>query len=123
MAGWSPEDSNLNTTCHACHKLTLPFLYIHLKCVGKNNTPAVEESDITVPYLNPLVLRKELENILTQDGDLALIKPNFVEEHAIIFWNLLWIMERIECKTHLPDLSLPNSVSLKDNWSVVVYVT
>lgn len=108
MAGWSPEDSNLNTTCHACHKLTLPFLTIHRQYSAKDNT-AAESADLTVPYLNPLVLRKELENILNQEGDLALIKSNFVEEHAIIFWNLLWIMERIECTTHLPDLSLPSS--------------
>lgn len=123
MAGWSPEDSNLNTTCHACHKFSLPFLTIHRRYMSKVEKEEEEKqqqsssNDLTVPYLNPLVLRKELENILTQEGDLALIKSNFVEEHAIIFWNLLWIMERIECKTYLPDLSLPSSV-----WnSIMIY--
>ncbi|XP_064554916.1 DENN domain-containing protein Crag isoform X1 [Drosophila montana] len=113
MSGWSAEDSNLNTTCHACYKLTVPFLSVQITrleaAATENNgeSVAANKSCLTVPYLNPLVLRKELENILTQEGDLSLIKPNFVEEHPIIYWNLLWLMERIECKTHLPELSLP----------------
>ncbi|XP_052849229.1 DENN domain-containing protein Crag isoform X1 [Drosophila gunungcola] len=133
MSGWTAEDSNLNTTCHACNKLTVPFLSVQIERQteesvqldqpdqpdqpdqreedgGKKEQPAngtSHKSSLTVPYLNPLVLRKELENILTQEGDIALIKPEFVEEHPIIYWNLLWLMERIESKTHLPELCLP----------------
>ncbi|KAM8720453.1 hypothetical protein ACLKA7_006491 [Drosophila subpalustris] len=115
MSGWSAEDSNLNTTCHACNKLTVPFLSVQITRLsspesetdGNGDGVAPDKSSLTVPYLNPLVLRKELENILTQEGDMALIKPNFVEEHPIIYWNLLWLMERIEGKTHLPELCLP----------------
>lgn len=116
MSGWTAEDSNLNTTCHACNKLTVPFLSVQIERQaepedeqgdkGAKEQPA-KRSSVTVPYLNPLVLRKELENILTQEGDAALIKPEFVEEHPIIYWNLLWLMERIESKTHLPELCLP----------------
>ncbi|KPU75492.1 uncharacterized protein Dana_GF22300, isoform B [Drosophila ananassae] len=116
MSGWTAEDSNLNTTCHACNKLTVPFLSVQIERKaepedeqgdkGAKEQPA-KRSSVTVPYLNPLVLRKELENILTQEGDAALIKPEFVEEHPIIYWNLLWLMERIESKTHLPELCLP----------------
>ncbi|KAH8291608.1 hypothetical protein KR018_006748 [Drosophila ironensis] len=118
MSGWSAEDSNLNTTCHACNKLTVPFLSVQIerqmdeqeedaKEQPANGGASTKKSSVTVPYLNPLVLRKELENILTQEGDAALIKPEFVEEHPIIYWNLLWLMERIESKTHLPELCLP----------------
>lgn len=119
MSGWSAEDSNLNTTCHACNKLTVPFLSVRFNVNDTkkdNNKPPME--NLTIPYLNPLVLRKELENILTQEGDLSLIKPNFVEEHPIIYWNLLWIMERIESKTHLPDLCSPTIVSLRNIFNV-----
>lgn len=110
MSGWSAEDSNLNATCHACHRLTVPFLSVQI--IVDDSLKALKQSDsLTIPYLNPLVLRKELENILTQEGDIALVKPTFVEEHPIIYWNLLWIMERIESKTHLPELCLPVPVS------------
>lgn len=83
MAGWSAEDSNLNTYCHACEKSTVPCLDVQIVIEGKQDS-------LSVPYLNPLVLRKELENILTEEGDLSLQKSTFVDEHPIIYWNLVW---------------------------------
>lgn len=44
---------------------------------------------ITVPFLNPLVLRKELESILVAEGDISLTHSKFVDEHPIIYWNLV----------------------------------
>lgn len=97
MANWSAEDSNLNTICQTCNKQTVPFLTVN---VNDLNDP------FSVPYLNPLVLRKELENILSQEGDLSLAEPKFVLEHPIIYWNLVWTFERINVQTHLPNLYL-----------------
>jgi DENN domain-containing protein 4 len=110
MSGWTSEDSNLNTKCHACGKITVPFLYVQLNVDEKLKELKQSES-LNVPYLNPLVLRKELESILTQEGDAALTKHSFVEEHPIIYWNLVWVMERIDVNTHLPNLCLPKVIS------------
>ena len=44
---------------------------------------------ISVPYLSPLVLRKELENVLDQDGDLCLNHPEFIDQHPIVYWNMV----------------------------------
>jgi len=45
------------------------------------------------------VVRKELENIIThkydEESDEILIDANFVEEHSVIFWNLMWYFRRI----------------------------
>ena len=57
---------------------------------------------ITVPYISPLVLRKELENMLQTDGDQCLLDSALVDSHPIIYWNLLWYFERIAVKSHLP---------------------
>lgn len=65
MANWSAEDSNLNTLCHSCGKPTVPLLTITIS--GRDQTSC---DPFSIPYLNPLVLRKELENILAQEGDL-----------------------------------------------------
>ncbi|EAA01213.3 AGAP001102-PA [Anopheles gambiae str. PEST] len=119
MAGWSAEDSNLNTTCNACSKVTVPFLNVQIISKDQNQDHREDKSSprtssknqqdmISVPYLNPLVLRKELENILSEEGDLALTKTKFVEEHPIIYWNLVWFMDRIDVNTHLANLVLPN---------------
>lgn len=103
MAGWSAEDSNLNTTCPECKKLTVPFLTVHsrYRSVG-DSEDRVEPHQ--VPYLNPLVLRKELENILVQEGHAVLARAQFVTEHPIIYWNLVWFLERADINTHLPGL-------------------
>lgn len=125
MAGWQPEDSNLNTVCQYCDKATVPLLTVTIldyRCEAseKNNDPLmgalVELLDqpkellepITVPYLNPLVLRKELESVLSQEGDACLTKHRFIQEHPIVYWNLIWYFERINLTSHLPDLWLNN---------------
>lgn len=104
MAGWSAEDSNLNTTCHKCKKATVPLLSIHIISIDRAQSNEKQTNQFNVPYLNPLVLRKELENILTQHGDDVLCKSKFVDGHAIIYWNLVWFMERIGVQTHLSSL-------------------
>lgn len=42
-----------------------------------------------MPYLNPLVLRKELELVLDREGDVALTTSEFVDNHAIVYWNMV----------------------------------
>ncbi|XP_067665838.1 C-myc promoter-binding protein-like isoform X2 [Haliotis asinina] len=61
---------------------------------------------IVVPYLSPLVLRKELEYVLEHEGDQGLMSDTFVDEHPIIFWNLIWYFRRLEVPSHLPGLLL-----------------
>lgn len=125
MAGWQPEDSNLNTVCQYCDKATVPLLTITIldyRCeenerksdplmgalVELLDKPRELLEPITVPYLNPLVLRKELESVLSQEGDTCLTKHRFIEEHPIVYWNLIWYFERINLTSHLPDLWLNN---------------
>lgn len=105
MAHWIAEDSNLNTLCYSCKKPTVPLLSIQ---IVQNDLPI---NSLNVPYLNPLVLRKELESILIVEGDAALNDQNFVEQHNIVYWNLVWYMERINMSTHLPQLYVTTIVS------------
>ncbi|XP_054286289.1 DENN domain-containing protein Crag [Macrosteles quadrilineatus] len=122
MAGWSPDDSNLNTKCVFCDKETVPFLNVtgldYRNCsimVCKTSVESLDKSvtgepvavePITVPYLNPLVLRKELESILHTEGDVCLTQPKFVDEHPIIYWNMVWVFERLGVESHLRALCL-----------------
>lgn len=108
MSNWSAEDSNLNTVCQTCNKPTVPLLTI---TVTQGDVGTSEP--FSVPYLNPLVLRKELENVLAREGDLSLAEAKFVEEHPIIYWNLVWVFERINVQTHLPNLCLKNRANSK----------
>ncbi|XP_045776028.1 DENN domain-containing protein Crag isoform X2 [Maniola jurtina] len=103
MAGWAADDSNLNTRCTACGRHTVPLLSVQV--IRKGQTQA---ETISVPYLNPLVLRKEFESILGREGDSCLAEPEFVESHPIVYWNLVWFLERANIENHLPDLLCPN---------------
>lgn len=69
---------------------------------------------VTVPYLCPLVLRKEIEYVLDHEGDLCLVNSNFLDHHPIIFWNLIWYFKRVNLPTHLPGLCLTSDTFNKD---------
>ncbi|CAG9790939.1 unnamed protein product [Diatraea saccharalis] len=103
MAGWAADDSNLNTRCTACGRHTVPLLSVQI--LRLNQTQA---EILSVPYLNPLVLRKEFESILGREGDACLAEPEFVESHPIVYWNLVWFLERANIENHLPDLLCPD---------------
>lgn len=64
------------------------------------------QQNYTVPYLSPIVLRKELESVFESSGDNCPASSRFIDEHPIIFWNLLWYFSRINVPTHLALLCL-----------------
>ncbi|XP_045437392.1 C-myc promoter-binding protein isoform X8 [Pipistrellus kuhlii] len=61
---------------------------------------------ITVPYLSPLVVWKELESLLENEGDHAITVADFVDHHPIVFWNLVWYFRRLNLPSNLPGLIL-----------------
>ncbi|XP_037531719.1 DENN domain-containing protein 4C [Nematolebias whitei] len=66
----------------------------------------VNPKPVSVPYLSPLVLRKELETLLENEGDQVIYTHKFLSQHPIIFWNLVWYFRRLDLPTHLPGLIL-----------------
>lgn len=59
---------------------------------------------VTVAYLSPLVLRKELESLLENKGEAVLAQPQFLDNHSIIFWNLVWYFQRLGLPNNLLQL-------------------
>ncbi|XP_054631181.1 C-myc promoter-binding protein isoform X2 [Dunckerocampus dactyliophorus] len=143
MAGWTANDSNLNSTCPFCGTAFLPFLNVEVKDLrpqsrcSQGSNPVVKEetsaslnpeakmsatdssdleqeaqrnvemsTPVTVPYLSPLVLWKELESLLVNEGDQAIYSPGVVDQHPIVFWNLVWFFRRLELPSNLPALIL-----------------
>uniref|UniRef100_A0A672YAH6 DENN/MADD domain containing 4A n=1 Tax=Sphaeramia orbicularis TaxID=375764 RepID=A0A672YAH6_9TELE len=134
MAGWTANDSNLNSTCPFCGTAFLPFLNVEIKDLRpqngwhlpKNyiyNSSAPSSAPVTVPYLSPLVLWKELESLLVNEGDQAISSPSVVDQHPIVFWNLVWYFRRLELPSNLPALILsPPSVTSEDSKQVLVRI-
>ncbi|KAK1174925.1 hypothetical protein AOXY_G2536 [Acipenser oxyrinchus oxyrinchus] len=61
---------------------------------------------VSVPYLSPLVLRKELESLLENEGEQVIYTHKFINQHPIIFWNLVWYFRRLDLPSNLPGLIL-----------------
>ncbi|XP_075898894.1 C-myc promoter-binding protein isoform X2 [Nelusetta ayraudi] len=162
MAGWTANDSNLNSTCPFCGTAFLPFLTVEIKnlrppssSTGESNAMTDEETSAslaasgapqsnqgsgasasaaaTVPYLSPLVLWKELESLLVNEGDQAMSSPSVVDQHPIVFWNLVWYFKRLDLPSNLPALILasqhcssgdqtPQSISSEDSKQVLVRI-
>ncbi|XP_054662280.1 DENN domain-containing protein 4B isoform X1 [Grus americana] len=147
MAGWTSDDSNLNTTCPFCGRSFVPFLSIEIQDFQLPPSSAEDDSlpppaaqgpvlsdrrrclaldeaepelcngypDAAVPrrservafaYLSPLVLRKELESLVENEGGEFLAQPELVDSHPIIYWNLVWYFQRLGLPSNLPRLLL-----------------
>uniref|UniRef100_A0A8C5EEG5 C-myc promoter-binding protein-like n=1 Tax=Gouania willdenowi TaxID=441366 RepID=A0A8C5EEG5_GOUWI len=191
MAGWTADDSNLNTTCPFCGNPFLPFLNVSCQFkVWKNTSSScvfplhrtrstrargihspseprhgalssasqmarsvsafepMEEimtrrvshcmptsgslpsrlneatvmdwrlhnpEPVTVPYLSPLVLWKELESLLENEGDPVITEADMVDHHPIIYWNLLWYFRRLDLPSNLPGLILTSEHCNRDS--------
>lgn len=72
--------------------------------VSRNTTPEKspkrDEELLEVAFVSPLVLRRELETILSTDKD-AMKNENLKETHPIVFWNLVYYMRRLALPSHL----------------------
>ncbi|KAJ8002444.1 hypothetical protein DPEC_G00158980 [Dallia pectoralis] len=80
--------------------VTVPYLSHLVPSVPSAPPP------VTVPYLSPLVLWKELESLLGNEGDQVMSSPSIVDQHPIVFWNLVWFYRRLELPSNLPGLIL-----------------
>lgn len=76
---------------------------------------------VTVPYLSPLVLWKELESLLVNEGDQAISSPSVVDQHPIVFWNLVWYFKRLDMPSNLPALILASQHCSPGNQVIPVY--
>ncbi|KAG9345325.1 hypothetical protein JZ751_009871 [Albula glossodonta] len=158
MAGWTSDDSNLNSTCPFCSATFVPLLNAEICDLGpvsslersnwnvedgseastapssgqegflrylyngvsedsSSETSGYSESSnttlgssvsgpplVTVAYLSPLVLRKELESLLENEGEAVLSQGQLLDSHSIIFWNLVWYFQRLGLPSNLLQL-------------------
>uniref|UniRef100_A0A1I8AET8 TRAF3-interacting protein 1 n=1 Tax=Steinernema glaseri TaxID=37863 RepID=A0A1I8AET8_9BILA len=131
MAGWTVDDSNLNSQCPYCTHSFVPTLTITVRksktTVSSWYVPRISEEMahrletsnreskdlddepriISVPFISPLVLRREVETLLSSDITV-LHQPILRHSHPIVFWNLLYYSQRTDVPTHLSSWIAPN---------------
>ncbi len=101
-----------------CFILVTSYKKNQLMCMptlfGSFRKKSIAMEPFSVPYISPLVLRKEVENVVEQEGDLCLGKAEFVDEHPIIFWNMVWYFKRLDVPSHLPGFILSAKTTNQD---------
>ncbi|CAJ0918644.1 unnamed protein product, partial [Mesorhabditis belari] len=128
MAGWKVEDQNMNTECPYCQIVSTgtkeqpgcfaPMLHInfqwknncrvswyqpHLKGSADTNEASNDQElppALTVAFISPIVLRRELETLVAQDM-LSFKNKSLMESHPIVFWNLVYFLRRLALPSHL----------------------
>ncbi|GAB6018992.1 hypothetical protein CHUAL_000627 [Chamberlinius hualienensis] len=100
---------------------SLVDIYDDLSRKESSFVPVASLDPIVLPYLSPIVLRKELESVLDDEGDGCLTRSEFVDRHPIIYWNLIWYCRRLNLPSNLPGLCLKSKAVNKDriiplNW-------
>lgn len=78
----------------------------------------IGREEFTVQYLSPLVIRKELENIIInknqENDEVCFFDENFMLNHKIIFWNMIWYYKRIGVdSSYLENILLNYRIKLK----------
>uniref|UniRef100_A0A8C5QSU3 DENN domain containing 4B n=1 Tax=Leptobrachium leishanense TaxID=445787 RepID=A0A8C5QSU3_9ANUR len=124
MAGWTSDDSNLKSVCSLCEyhfvpslNQILPEAHVDGAVASVSLGPVLSDryqclqmdeggSMVTVAYLCPLVLRKELESLLENEGGDFLSQAELVNSHPIIYWNLVWYFQRLGLPSNLVELVL-----------------
>nr|XP_056721810.1 C-myc promoter-binding protein [Euleptes europaea] len=106
---YGPLEAEAKGSCKHCHVVPTGSLPTTLQ--GTADPLGLEwrlpsPEPITVPYLSPLVVWKELESLLENEGDHAITVADFVDHHPIVFWNLVWYFRRLDLPSNLPGLIL-----------------
>ena len=102
-------------SCPFCHNNIVPQLNVYLNEVGTLDVAGDSDQDreaaestehrcISVQYLSPLVMRKELENVFADKGESVLSSEEFAAGHSVLFWNLVWAIGRLGLPHHLTRL-------------------
>ncbi|VDM36820.1 unnamed protein product [Toxocara canis] len=127
MAGWAVDESNLNTSCAFCEFTFVPSLTVKIRArsaplssswyfpstfqpapdndtsnqshTGDSLSDGVN-TQLSIPFVSPLVLRRELENLLGSEY-LSPINACLRHSHPIIFWNVVYYSRRLSLPTHL----------------------
>uniref|UniRef100_A0A8C8C4T0 DENN domain-containing protein 4C n=1 Tax=Oncorhynchus tshawytscha TaxID=74940 RepID=A0A8C8C4T0_ONCTS len=88
---------------HSVSTTSLPCSLTEMDGLGQKRPNPMP---VSVPYLSPLVLRKELETLLENEGDQVIYTHKFLSQHPIIFWNLVFYFQRLDLPSYLPGLIL-----------------
>ena len=100
FSGWPKDLNTYKCQCKNCKQDFTPKLLITKK---RNKTKLFE-------LLSPVVLNKEITNIISNKGCTVFYKPDLFIKHKIIFWNLIFYFRLLLLPTIMLELKYSKEV-------------
>jgi len=95
LSGWKRSYNEYTTSCHGqnCTQEFVP----HFKVIEYQPEAPIKET--FVQFLSPLLIKKEIENLIKLHEEGALFNAKFEEEHNTIYWNCILYSQLIKAPT------------------------
>jgi len=102
ISGWKKSYNEYTTRCQVCGKnFVASFKVVEQLENSKTENP--------IHFLSPLIVKKEVENLLRIKGPQIFSSENFETDHKIIFWNLYLYFNLIKAPVFLFESDLSQS--------------
>jgi len=101
FSGFQKSLSNYTVKCPICHQQYVPKFTIYSE---QENLYLNGRKGVTVHLLPPITLYKEFFNILMKEGDQILMNEDFINNHKIIFWNIILYFKVLKLPIFMLDL-------------------
>ncbi|KAA0723844.1 C-myc promoter-binding protein DENN domain-containing protein 4A [Triplophysa tibetana] len=106
----APHDSNRQTNPETLNSRTFRPVEESIRSVATDRLSLSwrlhHPEPVTVQYLSPLVLWKELESLIENEGSDIICRSSVVDKHPIIYWNLVCYFTRLQLPSSLTGLIL-----------------
>ena len=101
--------------CPICKNCFVPKFTIY----SEYSTQYLKEGreGLTMQLLSPVVLYKELINVLNKAGDIVFQSEDLLGEHSVVYWNLVLYFKIIKLPCFILDLDFnPKHVRVQASW-------
>jgi len=100
ISGWKKSYNEYTTRCQICGKnFVASFKVVEQLENSKTESP--------IHFLSPLIVKKEVENLLRIKGPQIFSSESFEKDHKIIFWNLYLYFNLIKAPIFLFENDIP----------------
>jgi hypothetical protein len=95
ISGWKRSYNEYITSCpdNNCNRKFVP----NFKVIEYKTFHTVKE--LQIQFLSPLLIKKEIENLIRLHGEPTFFNEKFAEEHSVIYWNCIMYSQLIKAPT------------------------
>ena len=90
FSGWKRSFNDYVTNCPSCTQDYVPRLNIFERLPNSSSNNVHSISTSIAMLMSPLILKKELDNIVSKNGEKAFWEILFASNHKDLYWNTVF---------------------------------